>query len=165
MVIANDITDERSARVGEATARLRAAGRRVGPTRMAVLQALIGSDAHPGAEEIFAEARKARPSLSRGAVYRALDALRETGGALELGFHDGALSANRYDGLRPYPHPHFVCLACSAIHDVAAGGAGERIAEEAERAGFRVERYRMDLYGKCPACQPRETEPERRRNP
>lgn len=164
MVIANGIP-KRSERVAEAAARLRAAGRRVGPTRMAVLQALIRSDAHPGADEIFAEARKTRPTLSRGAVYRALDALRETGEALELAFRDGALPANRYDGLRPYPHPHFVCVACGAILDAPDGGACERVAEEAERAGFRVERYRMDLYGRCPACQPRATDPERRPNP
>ena len=159
MVIANDMPKERRERVGEAAARLRAAGRRVGPSRMAVLQALIFSDAHPGADEIFAEARKTRPSLSRGAVYRTLDALREAGEALELGFHDGLLAANRYDGMRAFPHPHSVCVACGDIRDVDVGGVGERIAEEAERAGFRVERYRMDLYGRCPDCQRRATEP------
>ena len=83
-----------------------------------------GARSADGRQEIFAEARKNRPSLSRGAVYRTMDALREAGEALELAFRDGALAANRYDGLRPYsPPPHLRRAWRDPRHP--AGGAGE----------------------------------------
>ena len=153
MILSNDIRHEQRARLHEIVERLHAAGRRVGPSRMAVLQALVYSGSHPGAEEIFEAARRLHPSMSRGTVYRTLDALRDAGEVLELGFHDGLMPANRYDGMRAYSHPHLICTGCGAILDLPAGGMERSLMEEAERAGFRMERYRMDLYGRCPACQ------------
>ena len=168
MVLANDIAQQET-RLCEIVSRLHAAGRRVGPSRMAALRALVSSDTHPGAEEIYDAARRQHPSVSRGTVYRTLDALREVGEVLELGFHDSILSANRYDGRRAYSHPHLVCTECRAIIDIAAAGGIERsLMEEAARSGFQVERYRMDLYGRCPACQhgtPSEAAGEYRRTP
>ncbi len=40
--------------------------------------------------------------------------LKEMGEVLELGFSDGS---NRYDGNKPYPHPHLICIACRNIVD------------------------------------------------
>jgi len=33
---------------------------------------------------------------------------------MELGFVD---DSNRYDGTRPYPHPHLICMKCKKILD------------------------------------------------
>jgi len=50
--------------------------------------------------------------MSLATVYRKVLVLKSLGEALELGFPDGR---NRYDGNRPYPHPHAACIRVDLI--------------------------------------------------
>ena len=69
---------------------------------------------------------------------------------LELGFSD---DDNRYDGNRPYPHPHLICIRCRKIVDAEAGLAQGLAQEVAQGSGFRAMGHRLDFYGLCPDCQ------------
>ena len=76
--------------------------------------------------------------------------LDEMGEVLELGFSS---DDNRYDGNRPYPHPHLICVRCRKIVDAQVGLARELTEQVAQGSGFRVVGHRLDFYGLCPVCQ------------
>jgi hypothetical protein len=74
--------------------RLRDAG--VTPTmqRLAILEYLEGTKAHPTADEIYAKIQKTCPTIARATVYNTLEALTKSGTILQLTVDPGAA---RYD--------------------------------------------------------------------
>lgn len=140
-------------RLDALTAKLRSAGYRLTVQRYAVLEALVHSTHHPGAEELYRQVLVEHPSMSRATVYKTLEMLREMDEVLELEFWDGNNPANRYDGMRPYSHPHLVCTVCGAIEDVLVDPLQGPMQELLSSTGFELDRYRLDLYGRCPRCR------------
>lgn len=131
-------------------ANLRTQGHRVTPQRLAVLRYLAESTEHPSVEDIYRAVKADFPTTSLATVYKTVALLKELGEAMELGFSD---SGNRYDGLRPYPHPHLVCTRCRKIMDPDLEGIADLTAELARESGFRILTQRMDFFGICPDCQ------------
>jgi hypothetical protein len=59
-----------------------------------------------------------------------LAVLKEMGEVLEVGVNGGS---NRYDGNRPYPHPHLICTECGATEDLevrALNGIPRQVAQD-----------------------------------
>ena len=69
---------------------------------------------------------------------------------LELEFSEWG---NRYDGNRPYPHPHVICTRCGAIADSERIDLDAFASRMAGDTGYRIDAHRLDFYGLCPACQ------------
>lgn len=69
---------------------------------------------------------------------------------LELGF---SKDDNRYDGSRPYPHPHLICVRCRKIMDPQVSLVDDLNQEVAELTGYQVVSHRLDFYRLCPDCQ------------
>ena len=87
---------------------------------------------------------------SLATIYKTVTLLKEMGEVLELGFSD---DSNRYDGNKPYPHPHLVCISCREILDPdtsSVSGLSEKLAKE---TGYRIVSHRLDFYRICPRCQ------------
>ncbi len=144
---------ERHERLRTLMARLREVGYRITGQRRAVLEALVFNRRHPGAEELYHQVLADHPTMSRATVYKTLEMLREAGEVLELEFRDGSNPANRYDGMRPYSHPHLVCTVCGAIEDVLVDPLQGSMEELLRGTGYELDRYRLDLYGRCPRCR------------
>jgi len=140
---------ETEGRVGELVRKLRASGQRLTPQRLAVLRALVESEAHPSAEHIYREVLPLYPMMSLATVYKTIDVLKDMGEILELEFRDGA---NRYDANIPEPHPHVVCTACGSIQDLDVGDVGALTAQAGALSGYSSIRTRLDFYGLCPSC-------------
>ena len=51
--------------------------------------------------------------MSQATVYKTLALLKDLGQVLEIGLRDD----NHYDGNRPQPHPHLICIKCNKIVD------------------------------------------------
>ncbi|NLS78658.1 MAG: transcriptional repressor [Chloroflexi bacterium] len=136
-------------RLEEVIAKLRARGNRITPQRIAILRALISSPEHPSVERIHELVRQDLPTTSIASVYKTIELLKEAGEVLELEFDQ----ANHYDGQRPYPHPHLVCVKCRRIVDPDTDGLEDLGRHLAERAGYRLVGQRFDVYGICPVCQ------------
>jgi len=143
------VTDQRS-RVQELIQRLRERGCRITPQRLAILHILTRDQSHPSAEDIFKELYTQFPTTSRATVYKMIAVLKEMNEILELEFSD---QSNRYDGNRPYPHTHLICLYCGAISDPEHAGLDDLPRELALHAGYELVSYRFDVYGICPACR------------
>jgi Fur family peroxide stress response transcriptional regulator len=130
--------------------KLRAHNLKLTPQRMAVAKILSRSEGHPGVERIHAQLKDAFPTMSLATVYRNVMLFKSLGEVLELGFPDGG---NRYDGNKPYPHPHVVCVQCKAIIDPDLDSLKDMASEIAAETGFKVLTHRLDFFGICPKCQ------------
>jgi Fur family peroxide stress response transcriptional regulator len=73
---------------------------------------------HPSVEDIYREANKKLPYITRATIYNVLKRLVSKGEVKELFLKKG-LSV--YDG-NPEPHPHLRCKVCGKIEDIELSG-------------------------------------------
>lgn len=123
---------------------------RITPQRYAVLSILVTSEDHPSVDQIYKQVKTQFPTTSIATVYKTVALLKELGEVLELGFHSGN---NRYDGNRPYPHPHVICTKCNKIMDPELTALDELSREMAQKTGYHIVSHRLDFFGLCPDCQ------------
>jgi Fur family peroxide stress response transcriptional regulator len=129
--------------------KLRDNGHKITPQRLAIVEILAKSDGHPSVETIHAQIKKAFPTMSLATVYRNIVFIKSLGEVLELGFPDGS---NRYDGNKPFPHPHVICTRCKKIVDPDLGNLDEMKKEVALQTNFKILNHRLDFFGICSNC-------------
>ena len=139
-----------AARLQQMVDKLRARDFRITPQRLAVLQVVASSEDHPSVEMIYEQVRARFPTTSLATVYKTVALLKELHEVLELGFPD---RGNRYDGHRPYPHPHLICTRCGAIIDPDLSTLRDLTREVAAETGFQILTHRLDFFGICRKCQ------------
>src|ERR671925_638131 len=95
-------------------AALEKAGRRFTRQRAAVFAHLRSVDTHPTAEQVFNAVRGVLHKISLATVYKALEALVDSGLAARVAGDDGV---TRYDG-RPEAHYHLRDIRTGQVRDV-----------------------------------------------
>jgi Fur family peroxide stress response transcriptional regulator len=123
---------------------------RLTPQRLAVLKVLAVSEGHPTVERIYETVRAEFPTTSIATIYKTVNLLKQLNEVLELGFPDGS---NRYDGNKPYPHPHVICTQCKKIIDPNLGSLKDLTKEVIKETGFQILNHRVDFFGTCCDCQ------------
>ncbi len=129
--------------------KLRDNNHKLTPQRIAIVKVLAHSDGHPNVEKIYELLQDDFPTMSLATVYRNVILLKSLGEVLELGFPDGS---NRYDGNRPYPHPHVICVKCKKVIDPDLSTLQDMAREVADETGFRILTHRLDFFGICRNC-------------
>ncbi len=129
--------------------KLRANGQKITPQRLAIVQILAKSTGHPSVEDIHDQIKKDFPTMSLATVYRNIVLIKSLGEVLELGFPDGR---NRYDGNKPYPHPHVICIKCKKVVDLNLGSLNDLKDEVAVETNFKILNHRLDFFGICSNC-------------
>lgn len=129
--------------------KLRDNGHKMTPQRLAIVKILARSEGHPSVEDIHARIKKDFPTMSLATVYRNIVLIKSLDELLELGFPDGS---NRYDGNKPYPHPHIICVKCKKILDLDLDSLDEMQHEIAEETDFKILNHRLDFFGICSNC-------------
>lgn len=129
--------------------KLRDNGHKITPQRMAIVEILAKSKGHPSVENIHARIKKDFPTMSLATVYRNIVLIKALGEVLELGFPDGS---NRYDGNKPYPHPHVICIKCKKIVDPDLISLDEMKTEVAAETNYKILAHRLDFFGICSDC-------------
>lgn len=140
---------DRQARFEELLAALRERDYRLTPQRIELVRLIASSQDHPSAAQLFTSIRRHFPTTSQATVYKTLALLKEMNEVLEIDLHDDS----HYDGNRPQPHPHLICIRCSKIVDAELSVDQESIREMEEVSGYTILRHQMSLYGLCPDCQ------------
>ena len=140
-------------RLQELTRKLRDRGHRLTPQRMALLKILTISEGHFSVQQIYDQVKADFPMTGLATIYKMVALLKELGEVLELGFSD---DGNRYDGNKPYPHPHLICVQCKSIVDPEIPGLGTLPPELRETTGYQIVSQRLDFYGICPQYQAQE---------
>jgi Fur family transcriptional regulator, peroxide stress response regulator len=126
---------------------LEASGQRFTEQRAAVYRFLRGTTDHPSADEVFTAVRGEIHDISLATVYKALETLVSCGLAVKLAYGDDSA---RYDA-RTDDHFHSRCTECGQVRDVP-GDPPAALPEMELADGFRVQGYRVEVVGLCPAC-------------
>ena len=137
-------------RLDQMLTKLREQKFRITPQRLAILKILAVSDGHPSVEQIFKQVKADFPTTSLATLYKTVTLLKQLNEVLELGFSN---SGNRYDGNRPYPHPHVICTVCGNIVDTEPDAVKNISEDIANQTGYFITNQRIDFFGICPECQ------------
>jgi Fur family transcriptional regulator, peroxide stress response regulator len=117
--------------------------------RQVLFEVLQGMTGHPSPEEVYARVRKRIPSISLATVYKNIHLFIESGVFREVSLHHGSLRVEVND----QPHHHLVCVVCRSISDIDEKELGLLQRPKRLSGGFLVERYAVDVLGRCPSCQ------------
>jgi Fur family peroxide stress response transcriptional regulator len=123
---------------------------RLTPQRIALLRLLAASDGHPSASHLQDQLQAQFPTTSPATIYKTLNLLKNLDEVLELGFSD---DDNRYDGNKPYPHPHLICVRCQKIVDPEVSISQDVVQRVAQQSGYQIISHRLGFYGVCPDCR------------
>ena len=132
--------------------RLRDAGLRFTPQRMAVYRCLLAfaeHGHHPSVEEVHAALAGTLPPVSEATVRRTLELLVRLGLARRVTLPG---EPERYDG-DPHPHVHVHCRQCGRMTDVPWPRLAELAGEVEARTGFVLLGQSLVFTGLCPDCQ------------
>jgi Fur family peroxide stress response transcriptional regulator len=139
-----------SQRLDQMLSKLRDHDFRITPQRLAVLKVLAASDGHPSVERIYETVRAQFPTTSIATIYKTVALLKQENEVIEISFPDGS---NRYDGNKPYPHPHLICTSCRRIIDPDLSSLADLAKEVTHETGFQIHTHRVDFFGLCRECQ------------
>ncbi len=123
--------------------------RRETKQREAILRVLRNTKAHPTADWIYDEVRKAIPNISKGTVYRNLQVLQEDGAVTELNLNG---TWSRYEAKQD-SHYHFRCERCGRVFDLDEPVNHELDKRVAMSTGLRVSYHQLEFRGLCQDCQ------------
>lgn len=104
--------------------------------------------AHLTADEIYELARAEDAHISRGTVYRNLNALAEAGEIRRLSM---PLGPDHFDGRLDH-HYHFLCRSCLRVADTQLAYNQQLNSLAPVPPGWRVEGHRLVLVGLCADC-------------
>lgn len=128
--------------------RLRSAGYRLTPPRLAVLTVLEESDKHLNHADVLAEGRNIYPGLGRATVYRTLEILTDLGVVRPIYLGDQGVSFTRVD----QGHHHLICTDCGTVMEFDDCVIGELQHTLAKRHQFWIRGHLLEFYGLCSRC-------------
>lgn len=118
--------------------------------RVAVREELARDDAFRSAQDVHARLRTAGTRIGLTTVYRALQAMAESGEVDVMRQPDGESVYRRCSSDRH--HHHLVCRSCGTTVEVD-GPAVERWAEKvAAEHGFSSAEHTVEVFGTCTRC-------------
>jgi Fur family transcriptional regulator, peroxide stress response regulator len=122
---------------------------RLTPQRVELVRLIATSKGHPSAAQLFTKIKTRFPTMSRATVYKTLALLKEMNQVLEIDLRDDS----HYDGNRPTPHPHLICLNCNKIVDGDLDLDFSKIRKLEKVSGYQIIRPQITFYGLCPNCK------------
>ena len=116
--------------------------------RLAVLRA-VASQPHITADDVAAVAAVEIGTISRQAVYDALNALVQRGLVRRI---QPVGSPARYEDRVNDNHHHLICRICGAVVDVdCAVGSAPCLTAKDDR-GYEIDEAEVAYWGRCPQC-------------
>ena len=114
--------------------------------RTAVLEVVSRKGCHYTAEEIFEEAKKILPEISRATVYNNLHALERDRVIRRITAED---SSDRYDSSY-IPHGHLFCTVCGEVKDFDIPDFHKTLSET---IGSEIDSYELKVRYVCQKCK------------
>lgn len=135
-------------RFNQLIAALKAHDFRLTPQRVELVRLIAVSEGHPNASQLHTKIKQRFPTISHATVYKTLTLLKEINQVLEIDLHNDS----HYDGNRPEPHPHLICIQCNKIVDGDLSLDQESLRSLEQASGYKILRPQISLYGLCPEC-------------
>ena len=137
------------ARFEELIATLKEHDFRLTPQRVELVRLIAVSEGHPSAAQLYEQIKRKFPTMSPATVYKTLALLKELGQVMEIDLRDDS----HYDGNRPEPHAHIICMKCNKIVDGEMLLDPEIVTQMENMSGYSILRPQLSFYGLCPDCQ------------
>jgi Fe2+ or Zn2+ uptake regulation protein len=137
----------------DAKSLLREHGVHVTAQRLAVMQA-VAAHPHGTADVIAAHVRGEIGTISRQAVYDALNTLSDKGLIRRI---QPAGSPARYEDRVGDNHHHLICRVCGRTVDVDCAAGAAPCLEPSDDAGFAIDEAEVIYWGHCPDCRQHNT--------
>lgn len=116
-----------------------------------ILDEFLRAGAHLSTEELYLRLREQHPHIGYATVHRTLKLFADCGIAEPRHFGDGQ---TRYESCGAEGHhDHLICTDCGAIVEFENSQIEALQESVARQHGFRIERHRLELYGRCRECQ------------
>lgn len=116
-----------------------------------ILDEFLRAGAHLSTEELYLRLREQHPHIGYATVHRTLKLFAECGIAEPCHFGDGQ---TRYESSAGEEHhDHLICTDCGDIVEFENPQIEALQESVASQHGFRIERHRLELYGRCRKCQ------------
>ncbi len=122
---------------------------RLTPQRIELVRLLAVSKGHPSASQLYTTIKRRFPTISHATVYKTLALLKEMDQVLEIDLRNDS----HYDGNRPQPHPHLICIQCNKIIDAEVSLDQESLRRLEQASGYKILRPQISLYGLCRDCK------------
>ncbi len=136
-------------RYNQMIAALKESNFRLTPQRVELVRIIAVSEGHPSASQLYAQIKNLFPTTSLATVYKTLTLLKELDQVYEVDLHDDA----HYDGNRPQPHPHLICMKCNRIVDGDVPLDQQSLSRLEKETGFKILRQQISLFGLCADCK------------
>jgi Fe2+ or Zn2+ uptake regulation protein len=131
-------------------------GVRPTPQRIAVIDFVLSTDAHPTAEEVLANVRAACPTISRATVYNTLNLLVSKGLLRTQLLRGGTIVFDP----KVEAHHHFIDDETGRIYDVPWDAITVNV--ENSVSGFNVREYQVVMRGKVRGQRQKNVKAKRR---
>lgn len=126
--------------------RLEERGYRVTPARQAVLEFVLARSEPFTAEELVRQLRE----VGRATVFRTFKLLLDMDMLCRIVREDGSVF---YQLSGRGHHHHLVCVSCGRVQDFTDCAVPQIVSELARRTNYTIEGHRLEIYGRCAACQ------------
>lgn len=143
-------TQDREMHAHEAVELLHGRGLRVTPQRVWVLVALLASEEHLSAEDVYEYVRRAWPQVDRSTIHRTLGLFRDRGLAAGADLGGGRVGYHAEGKAR---HHHLICRKCGATFEVEDSLAEPLRTALLERYGFKASLRHLAIAGECDRCR------------
>ena len=138
------VTAERAARS------LQELGYRLTPQRIMILEAVLESEDHVTAEELYEHVRAQYPHISFSTVYRTMELLRDCGFVTQTDLGGGRV---QYHPVDKATHHHLICQGCGCVAEVSEDIFEGLQKELSERYGFDATLTHFAIFGRCHDCR------------
>lgn len=135
--------------VAELAHKLKKAGYKLTPARLAVIDVLESGGEHLCHNQILEAGQKIYPKLSRATVYRTMDILVELKLMRPLYLNEPTQRFVSAAG----GHHHLVCTRCGQTIEFDDCTANELVDQLADRYGFQIHHHLLEFRGVCVNCQ------------
>ena len=148
-ILKRNLMTDPDVRFNQLIAALKERGFRLTPQRVELARLIAVSEGHPSAGQLYTKIKRQFPTMSQATVYKTLSLLKEMNQVLEIDLRDDS----HYDGNRPQPHPHLICIKCNKIIDGEVSLDQESLRSLEQATGYQILRPQISLYGLCPDCK------------
>lgn len=142
--MAESVTADRAARS------LQELGYRLTPQRIMILEAVLDSDDHVTAEELYEQVKAHYPHISFSTVYRTMELLRDSGFVTQTDLGGGRV---QYHPVDKATHHHLICQNCGCVAEVGEDIFASLHRELVQRYSFDATLTHFAIFGRCGKCR------------
>jgi Fur family transcriptional regulator, ferric uptake regulator len=124
---------------------------RLTPERFEVLAAVLESEGHFDADEIFVALRKKKSKVSRATVYNTLETL--TGSGIIIRYRFGERLARYECAFGSDLHHHMICRRCGKIEEFTDKRIDRFARDVTASMNYKLDHAMVHIYGMCESCQ------------